>query len=107
MHKIGHLFNGLSFLLFQYAPLTNSQLVHQQAALVAATTGQAAAGAGAGGTYISPMTAATAGQLSASAAQAAAAQAQAAAAQIAPALNGLTSVTPTSGKQKNIVQLNR
>ena len=83
------------FSAFQYAPLTNSQLVHQQAALVAATTGQAGAS---GGTYISPMTAATAGQLSASAAQAAAAQAQAAAAQIAPTLNGLTSVTPTSGR---------
>jgi CUG-BP- and ETR3-like factor len=61
----------------QYAPALNSQFLtqQQQAALVAATTGQAA------GSYISPMTAA-------------------AAAQIAPSLNGLTNavVSPTSGK---------
>ncbi|XP_059094288.1 CUGBP Elav-like family member 4 isoform X2 [Tigriopus californicus] len=58
----------------QYAPL-NSQFMQQQAALMAATTGQA------GGTYISPMTGLPT-------------------AQIGPALNGLTNagvVTSTSG----------
>ncbi|XP_059094334.1 CUGBP Elav-like family member 4 isoform X7 [Tigriopus californicus] len=59
----------------QYAPL-NSQFMQQQAALMAATTGQA------GGTYISPMTGLPT-------------------AQIGPALNGLTNagvVTSTSGE---------
>ncbi len=76
----------------KYAPL-NSQFMQQQAALVAATSGQAAAG----GTYISPLTSG----LPATAAAAAAA------AQIAPALNGLTSaavVTPTSGKNLNVIK---
>ena len=70
------------YLLFQYAPL-NSQLVQQQAALVAATAGQQAGQAG--GTYLSAMPSMPPTQ-----------------AQIAPsaaALNGLTSsvMTPTSG----------
>ena len=71
--------------IFQYAPL-NSQLVQQQAALVAATTGQA----GQAGQYLSAMPTMPPTQ-----------------AQIAPsaaALNGLTSavMTPTSGTQPSL-----